>query len=168
MQRCYKLLSSRFPESVRVRRLRAALHEAEGKFDNAVAVYDELLKANPADAVRQLLFPHLDFSAPPCSTSFSTSLLSLQLSMKRKIAILLAQHQQAAAIKAINEYLSTYAEIGFPPTCALCVLPEFHRETLPAAPAQPGSLQTLKFGSSWSTFTLRTPSRFLWHVRNFV
>lgn len=51
LKECFKLLQARFPGSNRVRRLRAAQHEADGEFDQARDIYEAMLKVNPADAV---------------------------------------------------------------------------------------------------------------------
>lgn len=50
-QLCLDKLDIKFPGSVRVQRLSGMLHEARGEHDKAVAVYDQVLKAQPLDEI---------------------------------------------------------------------------------------------------------------------
>jgi hypothetical protein len=52
LQLCINRLKAKFPSSQRVRKLEAMLHEAEGHFDAALAIYSEMLEDNPVDQVR--------------------------------------------------------------------------------------------------------------------
>jgi hypothetical protein len=53
LQLCINRLKAKFPSSQRVRKLEAMLHEAEGHFDAALAIYTEMLEDNPVDQVRR-------------------------------------------------------------------------------------------------------------------
>ncbi|KAL3659644.1 hypothetical protein V7S43_015319 [Phytophthora oleae] len=77
---CLKALQTKFPGSSRVARLEGMQLEQRGEFAKALALYDELLEANPANA----------------------------LVLKRKIAVLKAQKKTADVITALNEFLRSF------------------------------------------------------------
>ncbi|KAG7383492.1 ER membrane complex subunit 2 [Phytophthora boehmeriae] len=77
---CLKALQTKFPGSSRVARLEGMLLEQRGEFPKALALYDELLEANPANA----------------------------LVLKRKIAVLKAQKKTADVVTALNEFLRSF------------------------------------------------------------
>ncbi|KAK1930137.1 ER membrane protein complex subunit 2 [Phytophthora citrophthora] len=77
---CLKTLQTKFPSSSRVARLEGMQLEQRGEFAKALALYDELLEANPANA----------------------------LVLKRKIAMLKAQKKTADVITALNEFLRSF------------------------------------------------------------
>ena len=76
-QTCLKALQSQFPDSSRVARLEGMQLEQQSEFAKALVLYDQLLEANPANA----------------------------LVLKRKIAVLKAQKRTADVIAALNEFL---------------------------------------------------------------
>lgn len=80
VETCLQALHAKFPRSSRVARLEGMLLEQRGEFAKALALYDELLEANPANA----------------------------LVLKRKIAVLKAQKKTMDVITALNEYLRTF------------------------------------------------------------
>ncbi|KAG6615650.1 uncharacterized protein IUM83_05025 [Phytophthora cinnamomi] len=77
---CLKALQTKFPGSSRVARLEGMRLEQRGEFARALALYDELLEANPANA----------------------------LVLKRKIAVLKAQKKTADVVTALNEFLRSF------------------------------------------------------------
>ncbi|EEY66817.1 uncharacterized protein PITG_17384 [Phytophthora infestans T30-4] len=77
---CLKALQTKFPGSSRVARLEGMQLEQSGEFAKALALYAELLEANPANA----------------------------LVLKRKIAVLKAQKKAADVIIALNEFLRSF------------------------------------------------------------
>ncbi|KAF1777110.1 Tetratricopeptide repeat [Phytophthora cactorum] len=77
---CLKALQTKFPGSSRVARLEGMQLEQRGEFAKALALYAELLEANPANA----------------------------LVLKRKIAVLKAQKKTADVITALNEFLRSF------------------------------------------------------------
>ncbi|KAF4317012.1 hypothetical protein BBO99_00008320 [Phytophthora kernoviae] len=77
---CLKALQTKFPGSSRVARLEGMFLEQRGEFAKALAMYDELLEANPANA----------------------------LVLKRKIAVLKAQKKTADVVTALNEFLRSF------------------------------------------------------------
>ncbi|KAE9315395.1 hypothetical protein PF008_g19257 [Phytophthora fragariae] len=78
---CLKALQTKFPGSSRVARLEGMQLEQRGEFAKALALYDELLEANPANA----------------------------LVLKRKIAVLKAQKKTADVVAALNDFLRSFA-----------------------------------------------------------
>mmetsp|Transcript_9924 Transcript_9924/g.11491 ORF Transcript_9924/g.11491 Transcript_9924/m.11491 type:complete len:302 (-) Transcript_9924:660-1565(-) len=79
--KCIKKLRERFPNSIRVGRLRGMALESQGQFDDAVALYDRLIEK---------------------CTSPNANLI------KRKIVCEKARGNTAAAIEALNEYLTNF------------------------------------------------------------
>ncbi|OQV25122.1 ER membrane protein complex subunit 2 [Hypsibius exemplaris] len=77
---CVKLLDARFPNSSRVKRLAGMNLEADGKFDDAIRMYEALTKADETDT----------------------------LSRKRLIAILKTQKKYRDAIEELTDYLKTF------------------------------------------------------------
>ncbi|ETI52067.1 hypothetical protein L917_04434 [Phytophthora nicotianae] len=77
---CLKALQTKFPGSSRVARLEGMQLEQRGEFAKALALYAELLEANPANA----------------------------LVLKRKIAVLKAQKKTAEVVTALNEFLKSF------------------------------------------------------------
>lgn len=77
---CLKELNTQFPNSMRVRKLKAMRIEALERYDDADKCYDNILEAEPANAV----------------------------AYKRKIAILKAQNKISEAIKELNNYLTKF------------------------------------------------------------
>ncbi|UIZ24712.1 hypothetical protein KXD40_007110 [Peronospora effusa] len=77
---CLKALQTKFPGSSRVARLEGMQLEQRREFTKALALYDELLEANPANA----------------------------LVFKRKIAVLKAQRKTADVVTALNEFLRSF------------------------------------------------------------
>lgn len=88
------------------------------------------------------------------SDTWTSSIKTNQVAMKRKIAILLATNQQKSAIKELNEYLTLY--VGWEKARHFFVVadcPFLSRHTASPRMRRPGS-------SLW-TFTSRTPSMLL-------
>ena len=79
-ERHVRALESVFPKSARVGRLLGCMLEAEGRHDDAIALYDDLLAQAPAE----------------------------QRLMKRRIACLKAAGRVEEAIKALTSYLDTF------------------------------------------------------------
>ncbi|ETP49764.1 hypothetical protein F442_04770 [Phytophthora nicotianae P10297] len=77
---CLKALQTKFPGSSRVARLEGMQLEQREEFAKALALYAELLEANPANA----------------------------LVLKRKIAVLKAQKKTAEVVTALNEFLKSF------------------------------------------------------------
>jgi len=77
---CLKVLDRKFPGSSRVKRLSGINKESAGEYEAASAVYEEILKDNPANT----------------------------LVLKRQISILKAQGKTSQAISALNTFLQTY------------------------------------------------------------
>ncbi|CEG39227.1 Uncharacterized conserved protein [Plasmopara halstedii] len=77
---CLQALQTKFPGSSRVARLEGMQLEQRGEFAKALALYAELLEANPANA----------------------------LVLKRKIAIYKAQKKTTDVIMALNEFLRSF------------------------------------------------------------
>lgn len=77
---CLKELDRKFPGSFRVKRLSGINKESTGEFEAASAVYEEILKENPANS----------------------------LVLKRQISILKAQGETNQAIAKLNKFLQTY------------------------------------------------------------
>ena len=77
---CLKELNTQFPSSMRVRKLKAMRIEALERYGDAEKCYDNILEAEPANAV----------------------------AYKRKIAILKAQNKIPEAVKELNEYLKKF------------------------------------------------------------
>ena len=50
-KKCFKNLDKRFPESPRVKILKGMKLEAEGKLDDALELYEEILKDDDANIV---------------------------------------------------------------------------------------------------------------------
>ena len=79
-ERCLEALEKQFPKSKRVMKLRGMLYEADGQYDLANRIYDELLEADPAN---------------------------LQV-RKRKIAMLKEQNKIEETIAQLNKYLEDF------------------------------------------------------------
>lgn len=79
-ERCLEALEKQFPKSKRVMKLRGMLYEADGQYDLANRIYDELLEADPAN-------------------------LQVQ---KRKIAMLKEQNKIEETIAQLNKYLEDF------------------------------------------------------------
>ena len=79
-ERCLEALEKQFPKSKRVLKLRGMLYEADGQYDLANRIYDELLEADPAN-------------------------LQVQ---KRKIAMLKEQNKIEETIAQLNKYLEDF------------------------------------------------------------
>mmetsp|Transcript_47946 Transcript_47946/g.91660 ORF Transcript_47946/g.91660 Transcript_47946/m.91660 type:complete len:299 (+) Transcript_47946:123-1019(+) len=77
---CIKKLCAKFPDSIRVGRLRGMALEMQGKWKEAATVYDHLLDRSPTNA------PIL----------------------KRKVAMERSQGNLKAAVELLNQYLATY------------------------------------------------------------
>ncbi|XP_033640668.1 ER membrane protein complex subunit 2-like [Asterias rubens] len=77
---CIEALKTKFPQSKRVKRLQGMKLEAQGRFEDAKLVYDELLKEDPSNAMIR----------------------------KRLVAILKAQDRIGDAIKELNRYLESF------------------------------------------------------------
>lgn len=77
---CLQALKNKFPGSSRVSRLEGMRLEQRGEFSQALMLYDELLEANPANA----------------------------LVLKRKIAILKAQKKSTDVVVALNDFLRSF------------------------------------------------------------
>ncbi|KAJ0397016.1 hypothetical protein P43SY_003960 [Pythium insidiosum] len=80
-EKCLAALKTQFPNSSRVARLEGMQHEQRGEYAKAEAIYEEVLKNNPANA----------------------------LMMKRRIAALKGQKKTHDVIAALNEYLRSFA-----------------------------------------------------------
>jgi tetratricopeptide (TPR) repeat protein len=62
---CITFLKKKFPKSGRVKRLDGLLLEADGKFEEASEVYEELLKENPSNLLimkRKVRYNYLPFT----------------------------------------------------------------------------------------------------------
>jgi tetratricopeptide (TPR) repeat protein len=79
-QACLEILTVQFPNSKRVRRHEAAILEAQGKWDEADMMYQEMLAENESDAMVQ----------------------------KRRIAILIAKNAWVEATAALVTYLDVF------------------------------------------------------------
>ncbi|XP_017777613.1 PREDICTED: ER membrane protein complex subunit 2-like [Nicrophorus vespilloides] len=77
---CIKLLSSEFPQSLRVKKYKAMRYEAQEDYVKALEILDSIIKADKSN------------SAPK----------------KRKIAILKAQGRYVEAIRELTDYLKTF------------------------------------------------------------
>ncbi|EGD80558.1 hypothetical protein PTSG_01150 [Salpingoeca rosetta] len=80
-KRCLQALEKRFPNSQRVQRLQAMGFEADGQFQKALDIYNEMLEADP-------LNPAI---------------------LKRKIAVHIGKDDIPLAITALNKYLELYS-----------------------------------------------------------
>lgn len=76
-QHSLEMLKKQFPGSMRVSKLKVMLFEADGEFEQAIDLYESVLKDHPTNA---------DL-------------------MKRKISVLKAQGKMTEAIAQLNEFL---------------------------------------------------------------
>ena len=77
---CLKELNTQFPDSVRVKKLKAMRLEALERYEDAAALYRKIIQLEPANSV----------------------------AMKRQITILKAQNKPLEAIKELTEYLKKF------------------------------------------------------------
>ncbi|KAF0974347.1 hypothetical protein FDP41_006379 [Naegleria fowleri] len=78
--KCLEILQNKFGDTLRVKKLEALALEGAGEFEQALAIYDDLIEMHPTDAI--------------C--------------YKRKVAIYKSQNLLAESVQALNKYLQIY------------------------------------------------------------